>query len=127
MHEVKIINLDLSLFGVSNEVALDVAETELAAGVADEDELELDPLVRRGTLELGVRASALRACDGSAGPGAITDDEMEETGGVLSEDGSGEDAELELDGDTDDPPVILVIVNAGLVSPESPNTGRNVS
>jgi len=113
MHDV---NLDLST--EINKVPLELAETELATGlVVDEYEIEA------GKVELGVGRSAVRTC-GRGEESSDTSGEVEEMvfcgGGGVSPEGTGEDDELEFDGD--EPLVILVIVNAGLVLPESPYT-----
>ena len=127
----------LDLHDVSSDVAPDLAETALADGSF---ELELVVEVGTGPLELGVWFTelALRACStadvaGRAGLAAAEEDvvvtvpELEEAGrsarAGLDGDGDGDRDDDDDDGDDDDdPPVIFVIVNAGLVFPESPYT-----
>lgn len=115
MHEVNTIKLDL--YADKNDVALEVAGTVLGEEgeeLTDEYGLE-DELVECGRLDAWATA-------GGDDAGTTTDDEDDDTGvcgGVTSELGKLGETRLELD-DGDDALVIFVIVNAGLVFPESP-------
>jgi len=123
MQDVKAINLDLSI-EINEEAPLEMAGTELGLELDDveyETEDGSEVVVKYDTVELGVGSSAVRTC----GRGEVEEMGDGDCGGGVSPEGTGEDsdaAELELDEDEGEPLVILVIVNAGLVLPESPYT-----